>query len=489
MRKYIVMVIVLFVLGGIANALEIVRQKNVATQIMFPLIATDGTMKTGAAALDSEYSYWADGAGPVSFADLAAEAVEVISAGGGFYALSIAQGEMNHDYIAVQVTATATLTQNILIRTLVGDPLNLATNSDGNAYSVSSAGSGEIASAEKASIGTIASNVADVLTDTGTTIPDWLTADANARNLTMVADKVVIDTIAVDVAGLDGDAMRGTDGANTTVPDVAGTAATLHGITDGKVDSIQSDTTQILAEAEADRLTTTATDAAIALIQTDTTQLLSEANADRLTTTDIIAKADAITATQTTIIAAVTAVQASADASAATQTTIIGYVDGVETDTAALIATASALNATVVTLNAKSDAITNTQTTIIAAIAAAVATQLTESNNIGINWADIANPTTVVDLSGTTVGVVTAVSDKGDYSVSAASVTNIVNKIWDEDVDSTHQTAGTAGKIIGTTLTEAATANGTALTNLTAGAEAEALTVNAIKLKVDRIRP
>lgn len=33
-------------------------------------------------------------------------------------------------------------------------------------------------------------------------------------------------------------AMRGTDGANTTVPDVAGTAATLHGVTDGKVDVV-----------------------------------------------------------------------------------------------------------------------------------------------------------------------------------------------------------------------------------------------------------
>jgi hypothetical protein len=32
--------------------------------------------------------------------------------------------------------------------------------------------------------------------------------------------------------------MRGTDGANTTVPDAAGTAATLHGVTDGKIDAL-----------------------------------------------------------------------------------------------------------------------------------------------------------------------------------------------------------------------------------------------------------
>ena len=36
----------------------------------------------------------------------------------------------------------------------------------------------------------------------------------------------VIDAIAVDVAGIDGDAMRGTDGANTTVPDAAGVVPT-----------------------------------------------------------------------------------------------------------------------------------------------------------------------------------------------------------------------------------------------------------------------
>jgi hypothetical protein len=35
--------------------------------------------------------------------------------------------------------------------------------------------------------------------------------------------------------------MRGTDGANTTVPDAAGTAAGLHGTTDGKIDAVQAD--------------------------------------------------------------------------------------------------------------------------------------------------------------------------------------------------------------------------------------------------------
>jgi len=46
---------------------------------------------------------------------------------------------------------------------------------------------------------------------------------------------LILDIIAVDVAGLDGEAMRGTDGVSLVVPDAAGTAAGLHGVTDGLI--------------------------------------------------------------------------------------------------------------------------------------------------------------------------------------------------------------------------------------------------------------
>jgi len=49
-----------------------------------------------------------------------------------------------------------------------------------------------------------------------------------------------VTAIAGDVVNIDGDSMRGTDGANTVVPDAAGTAAALHGITDGKVDTLHN---------------------------------------------------------------------------------------------------------------------------------------------------------------------------------------------------------------------------------------------------------
>jgi len=46
--------------------------------------------------------------------------------------------------------------------------------------------------------------------------------------------------------------MRGTDSANTTVPDVAGTAATLHGVTDGKIDTVDGVVDAILADTGTD---------------------------------------------------------------------------------------------------------------------------------------------------------------------------------------------------------------------------------------------
>ncbi|MHA1169506.1 MAG: hypothetical protein ACTSRU_16895, partial [Candidatus Hodarchaeales archaeon] len=62
--------------------------------------------------------------------------------------------------------------------------------------------------------------------------------------------------------------MRGTENANTVVPDVAGTAATLHGTTDGKVDAAQADITTLLARITANITTKTEMDAALALLAT-----------------------------------------------------------------------------------------------------------------------------------------------------------------------------------------------------------------------------
>ena len=113
--------------------MEVVRQKNVATYIVFPIVDADGDLVTGAATLDSELDAFADGAAPDGFADCTNEATEIGST--GIYYLLLTQTEMNNDYIAVQVkTGTAgAKTQVILIRTMVGDPLNMTASTDATA--------------------------------------------------------------------------------------------------------------------------------------------------------------------------------------------------------------------------------------------------------------------------------------------------------------------------------------------------------------------
>lgn len=90
------------------------------------------------------------------------------------------------------------------------------------------------------------------LTSFGTLIADiWASV---TRTLTAIpsggATEAKQDLIQVEVDGLNGAAMRGTDGANTTVPDVAGTAADLHSTTDSLVSAVGSLTTAVKAKTD-----------------------------------------------------------------------------------------------------------------------------------------------------------------------------------------------------------------------------------------------
>jgi hypothetical protein len=118
--------------------MELVRQKNVATIVVFPIVDADGDLVTGASGLDSEIDSWSDAAAPDGFADCTNEATEIAST--GMYYLSLAQAEMNADYIVVQVktSTSGAKTQVLLIRTMVGDPLNIATTDDGGTINVAS---------------------------------------------------------------------------------------------------------------------------------------------------------------------------------------------------------------------------------------------------------------------------------------------------------------------------------------------------------------
>ncbi len=63
--------------------------------------------------------------------------------------------------------------------------------------------------------------------------------DANVSTRATSAKQITMETtlgiVAVDVAGINGEAMRGTDGVSLVIPDAAGVAAALHTITDALI--------------------------------------------------------------------------------------------------------------------------------------------------------------------------------------------------------------------------------------------------------------
>lgn len=171
MKKILVSLFAFLLLGTNASALELVRQKNVATYVTFPVVDADGDTITSASGLDSEIDVWADGSAPNGFADCTNEATEIGTT--GIYYLSLTQSEMNSDYIYLQVKTSSTggKTQHILIRAIIGDPLNIATNQSGRELDVTATGAagvdfGNIESTlDAAEIGADAITSAKIATD------------------------------------------------------------------------------------------------------------------------------------------------------------------------------------------------------------------------------------------------------------------------------------------------------------------------------------
>ena len=109
-------------------------------------------------------------------------------------------------------------------------------------------------------------------------------AEAAPANAVSLAE--VIRAIHVDVTGLNGSAMIGTNGANTVEPDATGTAAGLHTTTDAKIDA----TDGLIGTAQADLNTITGTGGA--LIATDAQDLSGTLDVNTKTlTAGIIANA------------------------------------------------------------------------------------------------------------------------------------------------------------------------------------------------------
>ena len=186
--------IFVFILISPAVATEIVRQKNAATIITYPMILNTGLKNSGAGGLDSEIIIWTDTSAPGAAADCTNEATEIGST--GRYYLSLTQAEMNTDYILIYTASTTTnaLDQNILIRTVVGDPLNLATTDDGGTINVT---------------GGAIDTVTTTATATATTTVNGLAA--NVITSASIADGGITDAdvandVQVDVASISTDA-------------------------------------------------------------------------------------------------------------------------------------------------------------------------------------------------------------------------------------------------------------------------------------------
>jgi len=115
---------------GILTDMELIREKNVATSITFPLVDSDYALVSGedsGANATETYEGWSD--------SVAASAMGACSNGiselgsTGIYSLSLTADEMNNDYIIVNIATDNSVGQTLLIRT-TNAPANVKEVSD-----------------------------------------------------------------------------------------------------------------------------------------------------------------------------------------------------------------------------------------------------------------------------------------------------------------------------------------------------------------------
>jgi hypothetical protein len=136
----IIVALVVFAFTPECHGVELMRKRNTATRIVFPIVdSATGDLVSSAAGLDSEFSEWGDGTAATTFTDCTNEASEIATSS-GMYELALATTEVDSGYTCIKVTSTTTgaLPQIILIQTLVGDPEDLATTDDGTTINVAS---------------------------------------------------------------------------------------------------------------------------------------------------------------------------------------------------------------------------------------------------------------------------------------------------------------------------------------------------------------
>ena len=482
-----------------AHAAEFVRQKNVATHIVFPLVKNDGTLISSAAGLDSEIDTWADGSAPDGFTDCTNEATEIGST--GQYYLSLAQAEMNADYIIVQIKSSTTgaMVQTLLIRTMVGDPLNMAVTDDGGAINVTSGKVDEVA--------TLTGHTAqtgDAYARIGAPVGTSISADIAAVKSDTGA--ILTDTAALDTSGELRTLLFGSDTAGAT----AANQTTIIGYIDTEVAAILEDTGTTLPAAipAASAVADAVWDEAISghLTAGSTGNALNAAgsagdpwstplpgaygagtagyiigtniNAPIGTVDTVVdaikAKTDSLTFTVAGVVDANATYWKGSAAPAMTGDAYARLGAPAGASVSADIAAVKSDSAAILVDTAAMDTANELRTLLTGGTSAL--SILTASDNIGINWADVSNPTTAVNLSGTTISTTQAVAsvsgavgsvtgavgsvtagvtvttnnDKTGYALSAAGI----DAIWDE-AQSGHSTAGSFGLYLDAKVSEA----------------------------------
>jgi len=238
MRKIFGIFLALFLITQQAQALEVVRQKNVATYLVFPIMKNDGTLITSAAGLDSEIDTFADGAAPDGFADCTNEATEIGET--GQYYLSLTQAETNADYIIIQVKSSTTdaVTQTILIRTIIGDPLLFATTDDGGVINVTGGAIDTVTTTGTATAVTTVNGLANGVITADAIATGAVDADAIADNAidsgAIAADAITTSEFKQDAA----DKVWGTAARTLTALDEDSTTIDLDGSTVGTVTTL-----------------------------------------------------------------------------------------------------------------------------------------------------------------------------------------------------------------------------------------------------------
>jgi hypothetical protein len=217
---------------------ELVRQKNVATYIFLPILDKNGDTVSGAANVDAEYTYWDDGTAPIAFVNITDNSGTERDTTGRYY-FSLTASEMNHDYIYIKITSTTanTLDQDVLIRTIVGDPLNLATTEAGRQIDVAAGGEVGVdfsninGTLDAAEIGSNAITAAKIATDAidntkiaANSIGSSELADNAITAAKIAADAITNAKIATDAIGSDELAQSALDEINAEVDKALDTA-------------------------------------------------------------------------------------------------------------------------------------------------------------------------------------------------------------------------------------------------------------------------